>query len=417
MSVEPRPIVPPVFDLRPLLVAEPERAPILRQEEFAYGRPLANHALNGYARVAGAAMGRVRVVANLTAGDWETPDRVIVVGSDALVVGTSDLMLWQVSLQRGLTYAFPYRNPGFQFGNYTLRLNPGGSDYVIAFLYTAPVSVSSPSSAVEEQSWVRQGWPQTFMYTSHVWSSQLASFPVDRCVVTVMTWSDPRRGSDSILVRCDPNGLGETTLEWGVGFGGAGYQSPALSDDTLVIHKERGLALVETSEGKIVQEIAFVLMPDRLSTDHADRIWGIHTFEGRLHLVGIQRTGAPFFYEKLPSNDPPTQPPICFPDRRVCLVSALRVSCFGPEGLQWTHPLPEGDEPLATATADGHLFVKVGNQILRIDEYGRELWRATTPDAALITTNIAVTEDGTVCFASAEHVYCMERPDEAQGGP
>jgi len=394
-------VLVPVRDVGPLLVAEPQATSVRRSDDSGspYVRTFANHALSGFSAVIPNASPEFVAVAELQFGPWTSPDRVIALNGDSLLVGTPDMKLWQVSIRGGLTFEFPYVIPTTSFADYGVAVVPGGTNYAVALPGVAPIPIAAPATVAD-----RYRRPADFLAEVY---EQVVFVPHEHAFTEAQTDFDPRLNREHTwLTHYQLGTQPEPELVWSAAFNVMAYRSPVLSDRTLVMHLPNALVLIDRN-GKTVREMPYALQRNRLSVDGFDRIWGLHEFDGHLHLMGILSTSAPFFYARLPAGVRPTQPPICFPDRRVCLVASSAVLCYDAKGLQWNTALPAVDGVLATGTADGHLFVKAGAEVLRIDANGHEVWRARTPDDEPITTNIALTSSGAVCLATPSRVYCM----------
>jgi hypothetical protein len=398
-----------------LLEADTASPALKRRDDAAYSQVYANSGRNSYSPVAARAEREIQAVATLDQDShtaegryWSSPPRrIIVVDESELVIDNPDGKLWQVSLETGLRFSAPWY-PGadrklssrHHFGGYILvALSESVGEYVAGDSSTVSVFEPEFSGGLAP----RHTEVVTFGTTG-------------RDMIVLRNAQHSPRDYDFAVSAALRRKRRDTLRElWSIGFiGVTSFYSPILSDHSVVVHLPKWVVVVDAEDGHIRHKTPIALLGDQLATDHFDRIWGYHVFSKRLHLLGLRTSGVPFFYSPLPEGARVDQPPICYPDGRVCVAARSFVRCYFPSGDSWDFPLSSDSRKTATATAEGDLFVAGGSEIIRIDAAGNEVWRARTPDDREITTNIAVTEDGTVCFVADYNVYCMKRDAETE---
>jgi hypothetical protein len=191
--------------------------------------------------------------------------------------------------------------------------------------------------------------------------------------------------------------------------------SPALSDDTLIVCLQdklvylsaQGTGVVDPNVGiadaKVIAEVQAGLMPDLVSVDLQDRVWGFHASDRAL--VGWnargESLGAP-----LPLDVTPVQPPVALPDGALAIIAPGTALKVKDGAIVWRTPLPEGAAPLATADGQGTLVIRVERELIVLDTHGKKTWFASLP--AVITSNPLITTTGRVCVATGLVLRCSK---------
>lgn len=421
-----------IEDVVPLL--RKQEAPIRRRHDVAaYAQLYANSGLNSHSPVVPQAGPPMRAVATLKdpseaagLGLQRVPSRIIGVGDREVVIDTPNASLWQISLDGVVRLRAPSRDDAEVTPSYPpahpLVLRPGGLDYIFGNGGSHTIFVGKPE--IGERPTSTPGHtvlpPNTLGLTlgPGPQTSVVAVVPLEREFLVVYNHRHLDRDAEvteAVEVRRQQYGRGSRVSAWVRGFSGVhAFSSPALSDGSIVMHLPSWIVTLHGETGELRAEIPIRLLGHRLATDHFDRIWGFHDTGNMIHLVGLTGDGAPFFYEALSPSIVVDQPPVCYPDGRVCVVARDLVRCFALDGTVWDFPLSNDARKTATATGDGSLFIAGGTEVVRVDSAGREVWRASTPDDRRITTNVALTQNGTVCFGADHVVYCMSRNDEPE---
>jgi hypothetical protein len=188
--------------------------------------------------------------------------------------------------------------------------------------------------------------------------------------------------------------------------------SPALSDDTLIVSTfdrliylaAQGSAVANKLgmfETTVIAEVIAALAPKLVAVDLQDRVWGFRVSD--LALVGWsargESLGAP-----LTLGVTPVQPPVALPDGALAIIAPGNALKVKDGAIVWRALLPEGPAPLATADAQGTLVVRVGRELLVLDNDGRTTWSATLPEP--ITSNPLITTTGRLCVATGLVLRC-----------
>ncbi len=367
-----------------------------------YSQLLANPALNSVAAKSldKGIKPRARPPVELALPAPDTEDQVhwLLSGSDPnLLLAVGKLHYWLVDLQLGEAIAvdFVSEHTLFAFlpdGRYVYR--PG-----TVLIVRKPVP-----HALEDNRGDRVVVPKLGD------SSQFLAFaPQDGQVISALQNFGNRSHPSRLVVSVARKPLSRSRgdMSWMLEHESQGWRSPVLNDGTLALHLQDGLHFI-TPGGTEASHLAISLLPELISADSLNRIWGFQPGEDNgVELVCVTTQGERF--PGTPILGEPTQPPIPLSDGTVAVVTGLGVMVVEKEKLVWEKALPGGEQMMATGTNDLNLLVKGGDMLTLLKGSPHRIWSVRAPGGEPISSNPVVTSDGGVCFAAGLRIFQLER--------
>lgn len=196
-------------------------------------------------------------------------------------------------------------------------------------------------------------------------------------------------------------------VAWRLSYGERTFLSPVLSDGTLVLSFADRL-LIASPAGKEVIVLKVALLPNLVSVDDKNRIWGFfHEEDESLSLVGYTVRGE-LVAKATGLSGKPVQPPVPLRDGRVVVVTSVGVMLVDENKVAWDRGFPGGVVQV-TATWDSTFLVRHKDSLALMGPTRSRLWSLRLPDRRDITSNPVITSDGGVCVAAGLEVYCLDR--------
>ncbi len=147
--------------------------------------------------------------------------------------------------------------------------------------------------------------------------------------------------------------------------------------------------------------------PFNLSLDEAGRIYLVAMEHGRRELSILNADGGLVgSYSLKPELEQLIAPPIVGYDHRVFLVSASSAVALDASGKQLWEANIGGRAAGATVTADGHLLVSAGPDVIAFDVHGKRTIVHSFAGESLTTAPV-ITAKEELLVASRGHVYCL----------
>lgn len=189
----------------------------------------------------------------------------------------------------------------------------------------------------------------------------------------------------------------DLSVTWMRSFEGVVVPSP-IGPEGQVIVAGKDLAATVSPAGEVRELLSGEFSSHSCSVGPDGTVYLVWTDDAGSKLTALTASGD-IVWEAALTDTILRQPPVVRPDGGVCLVKPGRIEVYRQGELNWYFS-PESESPLVTATADGHLLMSDGINLVCLNADGDGQWVYEDQDGDEFVTPPVVDAEGGVLAAS-----------------